>query len=295
MPRYEEPTPELIALHKELGYYPKPDDFEPSPDFPEDHEHFGKPRCTGWNSFHGRQCMGLAMVSRGKHARTGKTFDKCRRHGGKTPRGRDHTQYKSGIYAIDIPDRLLESYERLGDTDIMDLAERARLLEVRILEIVKNLDEGGSFVIFKTLQAKMQEYDKYSVLARTTSDDRKADYTARAAQAFNTVKELIQKGAQDYQRWEEIAKLTEQIRKLADTQQKQIKTSETAVMADRVLIFASVMANIFRDTILSIHELKQPRKNDLIDAVDRQVGSLLETGEVVESVLEEVENDGTGN
>ena len=275
MTRYEQPTPELIEKYKELGYYPKPDDFEPVTTFPEGHVHYGRLRCHGWNSYKGRQCMGLAMVSLGTK-KDGSIFDMCKRHGGKVPRGEASSQYRTGKYVVGLPQRLIGSYhEIVHHGEIMDMRARAELLEVRIMELVTHLDDEGSFEIFRQLRDRMAEYKKYMALAKGAGANREADYAQRAANALAAIDRLITRGLGDAYKWQEISAHTEQIRKLADTEQKQAKTAEIAVMADRVMVFAAVMGQIFRDAIIALAQLDEDDKKKVIETVDHQVGLLL--------------------
>jgi hypothetical protein len=272
MTHYEAPTPELEKLHDELGYYPKPDDFEPVKDFPRDHKWFGRPRCQGWNWYMGRQCMGLAMVSVG--------VDKCKNCGGKSLRGSASPSFKHGRYSKFLPERLVQKYMQISsDTEIMDMRTRVELLETRIVEIVDHLDEQGSFEIFKELKKSFEMYEHYVQLSRSASPDRQKEYSQRAAENLNKVSILIRKGMDDGNMWREISDLTESIRKLADTEQRQIKTMESAVMVDRVMVFATAMASIVRDTIMSISELPVNSKKKILSNFEIQVTQLLKQGE----------------
>lgn len=275
MPYYEEPTPELIEQHEEFGYYPKPDDFEPNPDFPIDHPHYGQPRCQAWNAYHGRQCKANAMVSRGLNAE-GKLFDKCRTHGGKSLRGSALHSFKHGRYSAFLPTRLAAKYEDMeSDVDLLDMRSRAELLEIRVLELVENLDEKGSFDIFMNLQEQWEIYEKYMQLARGAGRERQKEYSTRAADALNHIGGMIKEGADQGNIWNEIRTNIEAIRKLADTEQRQMKTAENTVMVDRVMTFAAAMASIFRDSIMSIEALALDRRKNIIANVETQVSSLL--------------------
>jgi hypothetical protein len=281
----ETPTPELEIKKQELGYYPKPNDFEPVPTYPEDHHWHGFPRCQAWNPKKGRQCMGLAMVSLGINKETGKPFDKCKGCGGKTPRGRLAPGFKHGRYSNYLPERLVDKYDKLiTDTDIMDMRSRVELLETRIVEIVENLDGKGSFRIFNELKKKWDLYEKYIDLSRTADPDRAKEYTARAVQALRGISELIDDGLKDSALWDEIRDITESIRKLADTEQRQIKTSESAVMIDRVMVFSMSMASIFKDIVMNISNLPLSNRKEIVASMEAQVSKLLQKGDYPEVI-----------
>ena len=272
MTYYEEPTPELIELHAEVGYYPKPDDFEPHSTFPPGHKFEGSLRCHAWNAYHGRQCLALAMIS--------VNVNKCRTHGGKSLRGTASPHFVTGRYSKVLPVRLAEKYNNLVESDkgIMDMRTRAELLETRILEIVEKLDSAGSFEIFRQLQKTMNEYEGFVKLSRGASRERQQEYGLKAADALNRLFQLINRGMDDSYKWEEIQTLTESIRKLADTEQRQIKTAETAVMLDRVMVFAIGMGSIFRDAVMALSSIPLDSRKSVLATVEEQVSALLMQG-----------------
>jgi hypothetical protein len=54
---------------------------------------------------------------------------------------------------------------------------------------------------------------------------------------------------------------------------------ESAVMVDRVMVFATAMASIVRDTIMSISELPVNSKKKILSNFEIQVTQLLKQGE----------------
>ena len=286
MTHYEEPTQDLIKKHEELGYYPKPDDFEPIPTYPEWHHWHGRPRCQAWNPRRGRQCRGLAMVSLGINRKTGKPFDKCKGCGGRSLRGVDSPSLKTGIYSQYMPVRLADRYLGLmNDPEILSMKSRIQLLETRVIELLENLDEEGSFAIFKQLQFYMGEYEKYIQLASQASGDRARNHRQKAVTALTQVSDLINTGVDEEKKWQEIQSIFETIRKLADTEQKQLRASESMVMIDRVMLFATTMGSIFRDIILSVEKLTESDKQSIIINLEEEVTNLLEHGDYANTAV----------
>lgn len=253
--------------------YPKPPDFKPVPGFPEGHHNHGKARCQAWNTAKGRQCLGLAMVSVG--------VDKCKTHGGRALRGMAAPALKTGRYSKVLPARLASYYKQLeDDSALMDMKSRAMLLETRIMELVDNLDTEGTFEIFRRLRKQMALYETNMQLARNAAEDRRQDYGQKAAAALQEVSRLISRGLGDAKRWQEIQNLTESVRKLADTEQRQIRTAETVVMVDRVLVFATMVASIFRSIVDAEQEtIDKKVRTRMISSLSNEVQQLLMAGE----------------
>lgn len=69
---------------------------------------------------------------------------RCRMHGGKTPRGTDLPQFKTGRFSKSLPDRLVERYETaLADTERHDLRDEIALAETKIDDLFAKMSEAG--------------------------------------------------------------------------------------------------------------------------------------------------------
>lgn len=118
--------------------WPKPVDFVPEKTFPDDHQWSGALRCTAWNPNQGRQCGALAL----KVSRT----QKCRVHGGKTPKGPASPNWKHGRYAK-MPADLLDDYEEaLNDTALLSLAREVAIIEAMMADVLRKWsnETGGA-------------------------------------------------------------------------------------------------------------------------------------------------------
>jgi uncharacterized protein YjcR len=69
---------------------------------------------------------------------------RCRMHGGKTPRGTDLPQFKTGRFSKSLPDRLVERYEQtLNDEERHNLADEIALAETKIDDLFAKMSEAG--------------------------------------------------------------------------------------------------------------------------------------------------------
>jgi len=214
-----------------MAYTPKPKDFVPDPDFPKDHPFYGRARCQAWQPNKGRQCLGLAVVSKG--------LDKCRRCGGSSLRGIEHPNFKTGKYSKVVPKGLGEFYNLIKvDPDIISMGERIKLLEARIFQIMNKMDEGGSFEVFKQLKSEMTGLKTTNNRIRRLAQDdpKRTELQSKAGEHLTQIDNLISRGLGDWAMWKEVQSVLELIRKMSDTEQRRIKNAETTLSAEAAWI-----------------------------------------------------------
>lgn len=137
--------------------------------------------------------------------------NRCRMHGGKTPRGKDLPQTKHARYSEDLPDRLAERFEEaVADQELYDLHTETALLQARISDLLKRVDSGESGHLWRQLGQVWSLYME----ALTIGDEDEIVLKRRQ------IGDLIERGGADYKAWEELAKTVEQKRKLAELDRK---------------------------------------------------------------------------
>lgn len=66
---------------------------------------------------------------------------RCRIHGGKSPSGIAHPNFKTGRYSKDIPTRLSKGYqEALSDPDLLQLNDEIRLTDSLMSELLERFE-----------------------------------------------------------------------------------------------------------------------------------------------------------
>jgi hypothetical protein len=89
--------------------------------------------CKAWSRRNQQQCRNHAM--RGQEV--------CRMHGGKTPRGPASVHYKDGRHSRFLPARMFADYTAAGlDPELMSLRRDLALLDARIIDVLKRVDQG---------------------------------------------------------------------------------------------------------------------------------------------------------
>lgn len=162
---------------------------------------------------------------------------KCRYHGGASLTGIAHPNFKTGRYSKHLPTRLAARYaEALSDPQLLELRDEIALMGTRLGELVERVDSGESAQRWKALQ------DAYeSLQAATRSGNTTAFQVAMAA-----LGRAIDAGGQDYQTWREIAELTEQRRKLVESEHKRLVAMQQMITTERAMTLLAVITDTIR-------------------------------------------------
>jgi len=191
----------------------------------------GKPppehQCQGTSKRSGNQCEKWKM--RGKNY--------CHIHGGKTPSGVGLPQFDHGRYSVSVPARLSQSYEEtLNDPKRLELDNELALLISRNQELLQSLYSGESNGLWKRLRSYKGAMEK----ARRDGDADAAD------EYLNTIMRLIERGADDGERWAELMKNVDQQRRLAESERKRLVDAHQMVTTEELMAFMGAVLGILK-------------------------------------------------
>lgn len=83
---------------------------------------------------------------------------RCVNHGGRTPRGNASPNFKHGRYSKYLPAHLLDRYSQgQRDEQLLDLRQRIALLDVRLTELLEQLDGKRDAEVWLDIRALLQE------------------------------------------------------------------------------------------------------------------------------------------
>ena len=227
--------------------YKKPDDFKPTPHFPQDHKFYGKRRCMAWSTRNGRQCMGLATKNSGEK-------QKCRVHGGNALKGIANPNTKTGEHSSYLPKRLIPDFEAaLKRGDILQLHNEIAVTRARLDELYRQLNDQSSEEIFQAMHAKVDAIDRLQkVIERANLLDDATERVKRSQAARDKITiliaeifDLIRLGSQDYQQWNDIEKFQKHLNIMIKTERQLEIDQGTLIRAERVaLMLTTLMASI---------------------------------------------------
>lgn len=205
-----------------------------------------KNRCTKKAKSTGKRCKKNACIG----------YDACELHGGKTPRGWANPNTKTGKYSKHLPTRLGADYEAsINDPQLHDLKSEMALVNTRIKELLSKLDlepDGSAWEYIKDarsgIKVAMRADDKTMMIA-----------------AIGFLDDVINRAYDDSNIWDNITRLIEQQRKLAESYRKIVADAETTITAENILGIAGAIVRIISDHV------SDPKR---LSAINQDIGIL---------------------
>ncbi len=187
---------------------------------------------------HGRQCTARSKRT-GERCRRPVTPGRttCRMHGGKTPRGPAAPSFRHGRYSTVLPHHLWARYEMsLRDPELLDLTSEIALVDARLADLLQRALTGESSRLWTALQQAARRFGQ----AQSAGDVAEMKVQLYALQG------LIEQGAADTGTWQEIDRVVERRRKLAETERKRREALQTSLTPEQAMVFVGVVADAVR-------------------------------------------------
>lgn len=171
-----------------------------------------------------------------------KDRDRCKFHGGMSPRGLESPHYKGRGYSKDLPARLAHRMERaLNDPELTSLAHELALLDARIGEIFQKMPTGESGQAWDDMMVAVNNLD--TALQEERLDD--------AVFWIGQAKKAIRLSKAERDGWNEIYGAISQRRQLADTERKR----EEMLSGNMTVRQAAVLVTSIQTAILEeVHD-----------------------------------------
>jgi hypothetical protein len=163
-----------------------------------------------------------------------------RRHGGAVPHGFALPQTTTGRHSRYLPTRLVADYEEARNSErLLDLDDEIALVDARIADLEKRVDTSEAGSLWR------QAHVSYDALIHAIRQD---DKPAQSL-ALGDLQSILGRGVADYAAWDEIFRLTEQKRRLVDSQRKWYIQNRKLVAVESVMLFAAAVLSVIRENI----------------------------------------------
>lgn len=155
-------------------------------------------------------------------------------HGGKSKSGADHPNWKGGAYSTALPRNLADTLRQIkADETLRDLRDGINLVDVRIVERLRELDTGAG---------NWEDVTNALARLRTASDDLNA-----ARKALDDIERAATAGRTRDLAWRDLLDLFERKDKLLTGEVNRHKATADTIPADRVANFMVGMIDALRD------------------------------------------------
>lgn len=207
-------------------------------------------QCTAKSKSTGERCKNPCV--------TGST--KCRLHGGKSPRGASHPNFKTGQHSKYLPARLSAIYEEIeDDLEANVLSRNLRLREAFIRQQLAKLEDAPDAAqVWESLRKELDNLTAYF---------QNEDY-GRVAVTLDRIGRMVDERQLYHQNIAEIRKDLNEQRN--DTTAKAAITlkGESAVSAAELMAFVGAIMNLISTTVSNANE-----RNRIYDAIERLTGA----------------------
>jgi hypothetical protein len=195
-------------------------------------------RCTATAKQSGERCCRKVVPG----------MTKCSIHGGKSLKGTMSKLLTGAKYTRYLPANLAENVSELLDNpEWTTLKEESALLEARLIEIIKQIDDHP--VDFDALSSGMMMIE--SAAASADMD--------LVLSSVETMKMLVARGLQERQLWDDITSIIEARRKLVETERKQANVLGAMVPVEQVMLLATRLLAIVNANVEDQTALKKIR------------------------------------
>lgn len=175
--------------------------------------------------------------------------NRCRFHGGKSPRGIASARFQSGRYSRYLPEGLLEKYQQaLADPDLLALTDEIAVLQANASKLMEQLDKGGdTFGLWKQLQQTQAELQN----ARAAGDAVKMAYWLTEQDS------LIRQGVSQAARLRDLWDVFERIRRMSESEQKRRVALRDYMTSEQVMVFVAAVTDLIKQHVDDKNTLRQ--------------------------------------
>lgn len=162
--------------------------------------------------------------------------NRCKLHGGASPKGNALPQTKDGRYSKYLPTRLQARYQDLAqDENLLDLSQNVALIDVRISELAERIDVGDYGA----------GYTKLKRLHRRLVDAIRQQNTDEIGKTIRDMGDIIEGGSKDYAVWQQLLQANEQRRRVVTDIEKIRLQGERAVSLTELMLLITRIVSAF--------------------------------------------------
>lgn len=166
--------------------------------------------------------------------------DRCKFHGGASPRGVEHPNYRGRGYSKDIPVGLADKViDALNDPDLISLRHEIALLDGRIGQLFEKMEKLESDTAFDRIKDCI--YGMEAALIEDRIDD-VAAYLKDAKKAFRAA-------SAERDGWNEIYSVVKERRQMVDAERKREETLQGNMTARQVGTFIAAVQTAIMEEV----------------------------------------------
>lgn len=173
-------------------------------------------------------------------------------HGGLTPKGIASPHWKTGRYSRYMPTGLRDRYEaEANDPELLALGDEIALVRSRLSALLEKIESApDSGVTWKALRKTLRQFEAAQRSASNLPEGTERTRRMKdVAQIFDQLRAAINRGVAEWAAWREIITLTDQVRKLTESEQKRRIAGEHILQMHDVMALFDYTVNLINDIV----------------------------------------------
>lgn len=163
--------------------------------------------------------------------------NRCRNHGGKSPRGIAHPSFKTGEWSKDLPSRIAPRYEQArNDPKLLELRETIAIVEARTADVLSRVDTGESGIMWKQIKTS------YNAMRSAVQAGDQQEFL----RLLNDMGRLINRANSDYEAWDEVKSMMTMRRRLVESENKRLVQTKQMMTAEQAMAMLSYVVSVIR-------------------------------------------------
>lgn len=164
-----------------------------------------------------------------------------------------------------LPERMADRYqELLDDPELMALREDIALVQARKEDLLSRVDVGEAGKIYQDILDLCRRADA----ARASHDYIELNV------CMGQIKELADKGNTDFQAWNEVLKLSDNQRRLVDTETKRLQAMKSFVTVEQSIALVASCQFIMLKLAKQLAEEHNTDPTDIIRTIEKEFDQL---------------------
>ena len=180
--------------------------------------------CGGWNPKRKKYCKGDPIPGK----------NRCKFHGGASPRGIQANNYKHGGYSRDMTEQLAKRFREFqGDTELLSLRDDIALTTAGIAEKVASLHSGEAGDLW------IEAHQKWRELLKAIKRQDEGESTTLMAE----IGRILDSGYNNTLTWKDIHRKQDIKRKLVDSERKRLVDMRQMVTMEELMLVVGALVD----------------------------------------------------
>lgn len=168
--------------------------------------------------------------------------NRCKLHGGHSPRGIAHPRFEHGKYSRSIIGNLAGKYEQaLADERLLEMRDDIALTDARIQDMLERIDSGENGQTWRDMKKVYKELRRSA-----TQNDQQAFISS-----LNHMGNLIDSGINEWRQWDELSKAQKHKLDMVVSERKYLESKQQMLTAEEAMAMIAHIVSVVKHEVLT--------------------------------------------